>query len=838
MSDRSTGQAPSRVTAVLGPTNTGKTHLAVERMLGHASGMIGLPLRLLAREIYDRIVARRGAAAVALITGEEKIVPDRPHYFVCTVEAMPLERSVEFVAVDEIQLAVDPERGHVFTQRLMHARGRFETMFLGAATMAPLIRRLVPDAEIVSRDRLSTLSYAGSKKLTRLPPRSAVVAFSTDQVYAIAELIRRQRGGAAVVMGSLSPRTRNAQVELFQSGEVDFLVATDAIGMGLNMDVDHVAFAGMRKFDGRRTRWLHAHEIGQIAGRAGRHLRDGTWGVTGEAQEPDEDILEQVAEHRFEPIDAAEWRNARLDFDSLPDLLRSLTVSPGVGGLSLTSEALDETLLRRAMKDEEVRRIGRSRGAIMRLWETCQLPDFQKTTLDAHARLVKDIFQALTRGRGRLDQDWFAPRFADVDRDDGQIDQLSARLAGVRTLSYIANRPDWLDGAIHWRQRTKELEVRLSDVLHERLTARFVDRRTTALMRALNVHDETMAGVAEDGEVTVEGQVVGRLDGVRFTSEAGGSTLADRTLRQAAHRVVGPEIARRLGRLAADEDAAFSVTPAGEVLWRGALAARVVTTPEGADPFAPQVRLIGDLGPQPARERAARRLEAWLAGEAGRALRELRRLRHAVESGALKGLPRGIAFRLIETGGLIDRRDVERDLHALSQVERRTLRSFAVRVGVHSVWLPGVMKPRGRAFAQAFVTLPPLPAPKPPTALTPAPAEPPAPRALSALGLRAVGGWLAPIETLERMAEMRAENDGRLSDVALAELGWSESQARTLIAGLKTERAKRPDTPGRKPRLVRDTPFAALAALAAPAAPKTARRTFRRRASTAKPAQE
>ena len=333
MSDRSTGMAPSSVTAVLGPTNTGKTHLAVERMLGHASGMIGLPLRLLAREVYERIVARRGAASVALITGEEKIVPPRPAYVVSTVEAMPMDRSVDFLAVDEIQLIADPERGHVFTQRLLHSRGRFETMFLGAGTAAPLIRRLVPDVEIVTRDRLSNLTYSGSKKLTRLPRRSAIVAFSAEQVYAIAELIRRQRGGAAVVMGSLSPRTRNAQVALFQSGEVDFLVATDAIGMGLNMDVDHVAFAGLRKFDGRRTRWLHAHEIGQIAGRAGRHLRDGTFGVTGEAEALDPDLVEQVVEHRFDPLEAAQWRNARLDFDTLPDLLRSLAVPPGAPGV-------------------------------------------------------------------------------------------------------------------------------------------------------------------------------------------------------------------------------------------------------------------------------------------------------------------------------------------------------------------------------------------------------------------------------------------------------------------------------------------------------------------------
>lgn len=837
MSDRPTGQPPSRVVAVLGPTNTGKTHLAVERMLGHASGMIGLPLRLLAREIYERIVKQRGANAVALITGEEKIIPARPHFWVCTVEAMPLEREVEFLAVDEIQLVADPERGHVFTSRMLHARGRFETMFLGAATMAPLMRRLIPDVEIVTRERLSSLTYAGSKKLTRLPRRSAIVAFSTEQVYAIAELIRRQRGGAAVVMGSLSPRTRNAQVALFQSGEVDFLVATDAIGMGLNMEVDHVAFAGIRKFDGQRTRWLHAHEIGQIAGRAGRHIRDGTFGVTGECQELDEDLVEQVVEHRFDPVQGAEWRNARLDFDTVPDLLRSLTQVPNVHGLKLTRTALDETLLRRAITDDEIKRIGRSRGTIMRLWEACQLPDFQKTTLDEHARLSRDIFHALTGKRGRLTEDWIGPRFADVDRDDGQIDQLSARLSAVRTLSYIANRPDWLDQAQGWRDRTRALEDRLSDVLHERLTARFVDRKTTALMRSLNDRDVSLAEVATDGVVTVDGEAVGHLTGVAFRAETGTSALANKTLKTTALRAVGPEIARRLGRLAADPDEAFSLTPDGHVLWNGAIAGRILSTVTGADPFAPQVRLLGELGPAPARERARRRIEAWAAAEAGRALRDLRRLKQAVESGSLKGLPRGIAFRLIEAGGLIDRRDVERDLAALSQVERRTLRTFAIRTGVHSVWLPGLAKSRARAFARAFVDLPVLPA-SDPTALSPAPAIPLVPRALSALGLRLAGKWLVPVEALETMATARAANAGRIPDETLTALGWTSDQAKAVVSALKTERARMPDRPGEPPRLVKDSPFAILEQLHAPAAPAvTRKRPARRRPKrAAKPA--
>jgi len=825
MSDRPTGLAPSHVVAVLGPTNTGKTHLAVERMLGHASGMIGLPLRLLAREIYERIVKQRGANAVALITGEEKIIPPRPHFWVCTVEAMPLEREVEFLAIDEIQLAADPERGHVFTSRLLHARGRFETMFLGAATMAPLMRRLIPDLEIVTRERLSNLTYAGAKKLTRLPRRSAIVAFSTEQVYAIAELIRRQRGGAAVVMGSLSPRTRNAQVGLFQSGEVDFLVATDAIGMGLNMDVDHVAFAGMRKFDGRRTRWLHAHEIAQIAGRAGRHIRDGTFGVTGEAEELDEDLVEQVVEHRFDPIQAIEWRNARLDFDTLPDLLRSLVQTPDVHGLKLTGQALDETLLRRAMQDDEVKRIGRSRGTIMRLWEACQLPDFQKTTLEEHVRLSRDVFHALTGKRGRLTDDWFAPRFAEVDRDDGQIDQLSARLAGVRTLSYIANRPDWLEGNKGWRDRTRALEDRLSDVLHERLTARFVDRKTTALMRSLHDREDTMAEVADDGVVTVDGEAVGHLEGVRFAVASGGSALADRTLKTAALRAVGPEIARRLGKLASDADEAFSVTPDGDVLWSGALAAKIINT----EPFSPRVRLIGDLGPQAARDRAQRRIEAWLASEAGRALRDLRRLKQAVESGALKGLPRGIAFRLLEAGGVIDRRDVERDLAALSQVERRTIKTFAIRVGHHSVWLPGALKARGRVLSQAFAAAEPFRAR--PEGLTLLPIPAPSPRALSAFGVRAAGRWAVPVEDLERASDLRRETKGNLSDDALKSLGWTTGDAKAIWTTLKTVRAQMPDREGRPVAVIKDSPFAKLAELTASPQPARRKRPRRKKAA-------
>ncbi len=843
MSDRGTGLAPSKLTAVLGPTNTGKTHLAVERMLGHASGMIGLPLRLLAREIYDRIVKLRGARAVALITGEEKIVPPRPHYFVCTVEAMPLNREVDFLAVDEIQLCQDPERGHVFTNRLLHARGRFETMFLGSQTMAPIIRSMLPDAQIVARERFSTLSYAGSKKLTRLPRRSAIVAFSAEQVYAIAELIRRQRGGAAVVMGSLSPRTRNAQVALYQSGEVDFLVATDAIGMGLNMDVDHVAFAGLRKFDGKRTRWLHAHEIAQIAGRAGRHIRDGTFGVTGECTDMDEDLVEAVEGHRFDPVAAAEWRNANLDFDSLKDLLRSLAMTPSRPGLKLSAEALDEQVLRRLAQDDAVVRHVGDRGRLRRLWEVSQIPDFRKTSLDEHVALARGVFDYLTGPGGRLPDDWIAPQFAALDRTDGEIDALAGRLSAVRTLAYAANRPDWLRNGPEWMAKTRALEDRLSDTLHEKLMQRFIDRRTSALMRSLRVPEELLAGVGDGGDVTVEGHFVGKLRGVRFEPAQGGSALEDRALRAAAQRAVGPEIVRRLGRLAAEPDTAFAVLPGGVITWRGEAVGKMMA----GRGLSPKVRLLGDMGPEAARERATRRLEAWAAAEVGRRLGPLRQIETALADGSLKGLARGIAWRLAEAGGLIDRREVDHDLRALSQNERRALRSLGVRIGAFSLWAPSLLKPGSRVLAAALAGDGPdawAPAPGKATVL---PTPQPGPRALAARGLRACGTLGIPVDQLERLDELlrtarQAAGAALLSDKAREELGWSDAEAAQILKALGFTRAHadaawKPRKPAKAAAEVppRHSPFAALAALKPPEPRRERRPRKRRPKATAAP---
>ena len=844
MSDRPTGAAPSHLVAVLGPTNTGKTHLAVERMLGHSSGMIGLPLRLLAREIYDRIVKARGPRCVALITGEEKIVPPRPQYYVCTVEAMPLSVEVEFLAVDEIQLCADPERGHVFTHRLLHARGKHETMLLGAGTMAPLVRRLLPRAEFQTRDRFSQLTYAGPKKLTRLPTRSAVVAFSADQVYAIAELIRRQRGGAAVVMGSLSPRTRNAQVALYQSGEVDFLVATDAIGMGLNMDVDHVAFAGLRKFDGRRTRFLHPQEVGQIAGRAGRYQKNGTFGVTGEAEDMDPDLVEAVENHSFEPVAGAEWRNSKLDFSSLPALLKSLAKLPEREGLKLSAEALDETTLKALAEDEVIQTRVRDKTNLMRLWDVCQTPDFRKVAAEEHRALARAFFLQLTEKRRRIGDDWISRQYEHLNRTDGEIDTLASRLASVRTLAYVANRPDWLVDPAAWQAQTRALEDRLSDTLHEKLMARFVDRRTSALMRGLKVREEMLAGVATDGAVTVEGHYVGRLSGVSFEAAKGSNLLEEKALRAAAQHAVAPEIARRLGQLAADADGAFALTPDGAVLWRGEIAGALA----GGEPFRPRVRLLGELGPDPARQRAAQRLEAFVAGEAGRRLASLRKLEAAVADGRIKGLARGLAFQLAEAGGVLDRAIVRAEVRALSQVERRVLRGLGVKIGAFSLYLPGLLRPEARALTETLARReaggwrPPTDRP------SPLPKPPPAPRTLAAFGLRAVGGLAAPVEQLEQLDEVlrSATKKGGgvvIPDNARDPLGWSAEETATILKGLGFAAIRRPGEPvawrrrgerefavERRP-VAPHSPFAALAALQAAPAPLPPRRRRRRTAS-------
>ena len=700
---------PSRVKAVLGPTNTGKTHLAIERMLAHSSGIIGFPLRLLARENYDRMVKAKGVRSVALITGEEKIVPAGARWFSCTVEAMPLDRPAEFVAVDEIQLCADPDRGHIFTERLLHARGLVETMFLGAETIRPLLQRLVPQAEIETRPRLSQLTYAGPAKLVRLPPRSAVVAFSAGEVYAIAELIRRRRGGCAVVMGRLSPRTRNAQVQLYQNKEVDFLVATDAIGMGLNMDVDHVAFARLSKFDGRRPRRLTAAEVAQIAGRAGRGMRDGTFGTTATCPPLDDDLVRAVEGHEFEPLEQLYYRNAALDFTTLDALLATLTPPPPRPGLVRGSDATDLETLEALSREEEVRAMARGRRMVRLLWETCQIPDFRKLADDTHMRLCARIFGHLAR-EGTLPTDWLEGGIAGLARTEGDIDTLMQRLSGVRIWAYIAARSDWVRDAPAWQARTREVEDLLSDALHERLTTRFVDRRAAHLMRRLEEIDgqELLSAVTARGEVVVEGHSVGHVGGFAFLPDPLAEGQEKRLVLRAARRALREWMPRRVAELEAAEDAALALLPDHKLTWDGVPVARLRP---GASLLRPLVEVLDSEfldGLQ--RERVRVRVARWVAGFIARDLAPL----FAAEAAAGQDPAlRGPLHRIVEAGGVVPG-DAGQDV---APVLRGRLKALGVRAGRFALFLPAMLKPRAQSARatlwaiRARVPTPTLPAP-------------------------------------------------------------------------------------------------------------------------------
>ena len=681
------------VTAVLGPTNTGKTHLAIERMLAHSSGVIGLPLRLLAREVYNRAVERVGADAVALVTGEEKIKPPNPRFWVATVEAMPRDLDVAFLAVDEIQLAADFERGHVFTDRMLHRRGREETLVLGAATMRPIVERLLPGASIVSRPRLSQLSFSGEKKLTRLPRRSAIVAFSTDEVYAIAELIRRQRGGAAVVLGALSPRTRNAQVALYQAGEVDYLVATDAIGMGLNLDVDHIAFASDRKFDGYQFRKLSPAELAQIAGRAGRATRDGTFGTTGRCPPFETELAQALESHTFEPVKIVQWRNTDLDFSSIGALQATLAAAPTENTLTRAPVAEDILVLDHAARDDGVRAMTRTRADVERLWEVCQVPDYRKIAPATHAELAVTLYGFLVRD-GAIPTDWFAKQVALADRTDGDIDTLSNRIAHIRTWTFAANRPDWLADPEHWQDVARAVEDKLSDALHERLTERFIDRRTSVLMRRLRENAQLEPEMSKTGEVVVEGHTIGRLDGFVFLPDASSGGSEAKALQNAAQKALASEIATRAMRLAEAPDEQFVLAADGTVRWTGAAVGKLVA---GEEVLRPRVRIVADeyLSGAP-REAVEARLDRWVKAHIEKLLGPLFELSAAAD---ISGIARGVAFQLAEALGVLERQRVADEVKGLEQPERATLRKYGVRFGAYHIYFPLLLKPAPRALA-------------------------------------------------------------------------------------------------------------------------------------------
>nr|WP_316863376.1 helicase-related protein [uncultured Cohaesibacter sp.] len=656
-------------------------------MVAHSSGIIGLPLRLLAREVYGRLVAKVGKAQVALHTGEERIVPDGARYHACTVEAMPSEADVAFVAIDEIQLAADFERGHVFTDRMLNLRGREETLLLGAATMKPLIEQLLPKATITSRPRLSQLSYMGQKKLSRLPRRSAVVTFSVNDVYAIAELVRRQKGGAAVVMGSLSPRTRNAQVELFQNGDVDHLIATDAIGMGLNLDLDHVAFAAEKKFDGFQHRRLTAAELAQIAGRAGRHTSDGTFGVTGRVAPFEDELVEQLECHIFQPVKMMQWRSRLLDFTSYADLIASLEVTPNQPGLTRSLPASDLQALELLYKNRDIKRRANHPERLKLLWDVCQVPDYRKIAPANHAELIGLLYQQLD-DRGILSEDWLSAQIAYADRIDGDIDTLANRIAHIRTWTFVANKKGWLDDPLLWQEKTRAVEDRLSDALHERLTKRFLDRRTSVLMKRLREKAMLEAEITPAGDVLVEGQHVGQLHGFRFAPDVSAEGNDAKAIHAAAQKVLSVEFENRSEKIAGAANDQFLLSGDGMLRWQGAPIAKLVA---GDDVLKPRLTILADEGlTGAALENVQNRINLWLSNHINLLLQPLVDLSSAEE---LEGIAKGLAFQLVENLGILDRRSVADDVRSLDQEARASLRKFGVRFGAYHIYVPALLKP-------------------------------------------------------------------------------------------------------------------------------------------------
>jgi ATP-dependent RNA helicase SUPV3L1/SUV3 len=838
-----------RITAVLGPTNTGKTHFAVERMLAHRSGMIGLPLRLLAREVYDRVVRQKGLSAAALITGEEKIVPPHARYFICTVEAMPLDIGVACLVVDEIQLCADAERGHVFTNRLLHARGEEATMFLGADTMRGAIQRFVPEAYFLSRSRFSDLTYSGTKKLTRLPRRSAIVGFSVDEVYGIAELVRRQRGGAAVVLGALSPRTRNAQVALYQSGDVDFLVATDAIGMGLNMDVDHVAFSGLEKFDGVGVRPLRPDELGQIAGRAGRHMNDGTFGVTAEAAALDEESISRIETHRYEPVRVLQWRNSDLAFRSLDALIQSLEAPPPARGLVKSRPATDVMTLRLLSSRDQYKRSASAPAAVRLLWDVCQLPDFRKLNLDEHIRLVEAIYAHLAGPAQALSDDWLSRQVARLDQVEGDVATLSARLSHIRTWTYVAHRSSWVRNSAHWQGATRAIEERISDALHERLTQRFVDRRTSILMRSMREGDEADVSVDDSGGVAIAGEIVGKLDGFCFVADfSKGEAMHLRAWRTAALRGLEGEFFARARRLCAAQDDAFTLSEHGKLWWDGAIVGLLT---RGSSPLVPAVSLVtGNHLRREEQEAVLHRLRAWTDARIRKRIGPLLALREAADapSGRTDAIPpyaRGIAHRLCETFGAIDlgRETVPGDLRLLI----RSLSKYGVWFGRRTVYLPKLLRPEPASMLVLLWGLwnerEQLQTAPPPGVTSLDLDQRYQPGFLAAAGFKSVGQRAVRFDILERLEQelekaacegARAEDvkprlvallgaSSQATDKVIERLGWREFQVNAPESGtIKVLRRARDGSRKLRlrsrqvhsePELVSNSPFAGLSKL-------------------------
>ncbi len=700
----------NKITAVLGPTNTGKTFLAIETMLSFDSGMIGFPLRLLAREVYDKVIKKISPDKVALITGEEKIIPSNAKYFLCTVESMPINKHLDFVGIDEIQMCADHERGHIFTDRLLNVRGDKLTMFMGSSTIRNIVKKLNEDTEFINRDRLSKLSFVGHKKISRINRKTAIIAFSTEEVYAIAELVRRQKGGAAIVMGSLSPKTRNAQVNLYQSGDVDFLVATDAIGMGINMDLENVFFSNLRKFDGKKLRKLNLSEIGQIAGRAGRYLNDGNFGITGNCKDISPEEVELLENHKFEEIKILFWRNSKLNFNNASALIKSLNEKPKKEWLRKIHECEDEKVLKYFLNNMESHNIKDNKDTLELLWECCQIPDFVKKTYGNHIEVVGKVFDFLNGINGKISNDYMRIQLMKLDNLDGNVDSLSNRIANVRTWSYVSNKINWVENQNYWIEKTKILEDRLSERLHEELTRTFIDKRASILARGLKQDMDFKTEIMENDKVVIDGQFIGNLKGLKFEMDlkAGALETDIKSLKKAARQTVGPELKKRIQLIL--DTGLIEIKNDFKIYWRDFPIAKLE---QGKDYLNPEIFIIvDDLLDNKDKQNFSNFIEKWIKEKIELVLKSLIDLKNLKESNSsIKAL----AYQLYENNGVLKRENVTDYLKKLGQEERKILRELGVKFGRYHIFLYKLLKPEAvslrillwKNFHQKFLNLAP-----------------------------------------------------------------------------------------------------------------------------------
>ena len=678
----------NKITAVLGPTNTGKTHLAIETMLSFENGMIGFPLRLLAREVYDKVIQKISLDKVALITGEEKIIPNNAKYFLCTVESMPIDKHLDFVGVDEIQMCADHERGHIFTDRLLNLRGNKLTMLMGSNIIKNIISKLDDDIEFINKNRLSKLTYAGYKKISRISRKTAIIAFSAEEVYAIAELIRRQKGGAAIVMGSLSPKTRNAQVELYQSNDVDFLVATDAIGMGINMDLDNIYFSNLKKFDGKKLRRLSLSEIGQIAGRAGRYLNDGSFGITGDCKEINAEEVELLENHKFEEIQYLFWRNSYLNFNNPSTLLKSLDEKPNRGWLRKIHECEDEKALKFFLRDKSLEKIEFSEKKLKLLWECCQIPDFVKKTYGNHYEVISNVFKYLNSKEGKITNEYMRLQLIKLDKLEGNVDSISNRIANVRTWSYVSNKNNWVENQNYWIEKTKLLEDKLSDKLHEELTKTFIDKRASVLARGLKQDMEFDTKILKNNDVMIDNQFIGKINGLKLELDFKKGALETdiKSLKKAARQTVGPELERRIQSII--ETGLIELKNDFKIYWNNFTIGRLVS---GKDYLNPKIELmVDDILEQNQRQKLIKYLTKWIENKIDTTLKSLIDLKYLKEkNSSIKAL----AYQLYENNGVLKRDQVADFLKNLGQNERKTLRDLGVKFGRYHIFLHKLIKP-------------------------------------------------------------------------------------------------------------------------------------------------